>query len=126
VVTIVETQPTPMPTDTRKVEQLVAPEMPVVNQHGLADHTQHSRPESTFQPVTHFGLDDFRHNRVSLVGSFTKSDRDQPVASATDGNQRPPERATYAELMREYVPRSNELQPGTLSPPPSADTGDRT
>jgi hypothetical protein len=128
VMSVVETQPAPMPSATTVVEQPIASEMSVVDHHGRADQSPAPQVVSSLpvQPVTHFGFDDFRHNRVSLVGSFTKSDHDQPIASATDGNQRPTERATYAELMREYLPRSSELPHGMSSPLQSVDTGDRT
>ena len=43
VVTVVETQRTPMPSATTVVEQPIASEMPAVEQHGLADRAHHSR-----------------------------------------------------------------------------------
>jgi hypothetical protein len=128
MVMVVETQLASKPADTRKVEQPVDSETPVVDQHGVADQAPAPRMESSpvVQPVPRFEFDDIGRKRVSLVGTFSTSDHDLPSASATDGNQAQRERATYAELMREYLPHSSELPHGVSSPLQSVDTGDRT
>jgi len=108
------------------VAQSVVPEMRVVDQNKQPDDAQPTQSGPPLaRPMPPYGFDDFERNRVSLVGTFSNSDHDQPIASATN-NERPPERASYAELMRQYLPRSREAQPGTLSHPRSVDSGDRT
>jgi hypothetical protein len=128
VVTVVEAPSAPMPAETRVVEHHAVPEMPVVEPHHEPDRVEVLRSGRIMidRPVARFGVDEFGHDRVSLVGSITKSDRNPPIASVTDGDHNRPERATYAELMRQYFPRSNDFQRGTLSQPQSIDTGDRT
>jgi len=128
VVTVVEAPSAPPPVDMRVVERPPVPEMPVVDQQEQPDHTQPSHPGRSLadQPVTRFGFDNFGQRRVSLIGAFTNSESNHPSGSVAEGHQRPSERATYAELMRQYLPRPNDFQRGPFAPPQSVDTGDRT
>jgi hypothetical protein len=116
----------------------VAEESPVERsaESGSADSIAAARPEVE-QTATDVALpvqtapspaplpslwgDGFARNRVSLVGTLPAHDDLPAEGGSADARDAP---VTYAELMREYLPRSNEYRPAT-SPSLSVQQGDR-